>query len=152
MALTYCPPLSDRIQRIGKANGISAYDTTRGTLGDLLINLKDPRRNEEKSGIYEIECATCQGRYRGQTKRRCETRWKEHEAALRNRNWEKSAVADHCMEEGHKIGEKKVLQEVSNPIMLNAWESFHIQSTGELLNIDDAPIRSKLFDKALEKN
>lgn len=152
MALTYCPPLSDRIQRIGKANGISAYDTTRGTLGDLLINLKDPRRNEEKSGIYEIECATCQGRYRGQTRRRCETRWKEHEAALRNRNWEKSAVADHCMEEEHKIGEKKVLQEVPNPIMLNAWESFHIQSTGELLNIDDAPIRSKLFDKALEKN
>lgn len=66
----YCPLISDRIQNIAKNNGIFAYYTTGGTLGDFLINLKDVKPNHNKSGIYEIGCNDCDRKYRGQTRRR----------------------------------------------------------------------------------
>ena len=148
---TYCPPMSDRFQNIAKKFGVTSYITTRGTLGDILINLKDRRNDVEKSGIYEIECKECVRKYRGKTGRRFELRWKEHEAALRNQNRNQSAIADHCLCTGHKIGEKRVLKEVSSTLHLNAWESLFIQAGENLCNKDDAPIKSELFDKALSK-
>lgn len=146
MVLNYCPPLTDRIMKLARKEKIQSCYGGRGSLGDTLINLKDKRPMEHKSGIYEIECDSCEKSYIGQTKRRVKTRWKEHESAMRNYQSTKSAVAEHCLKWRHKVGKKKLLKEVTNPFELNAWESYYMgKAQNELLNIDDPPIMSKLF-------
>lgn len=50
------------------------------------------------------------------------------------------------MMSGHSMGEKKLIKEVTDPNLLNAWESFFIQTGENLVNVDDPPIRSKLYD------
>lgn len=154
LAICYCPPISDRIRKVAKKKGINAYEENKGTLGDLLINLKDPRLPKQKSGIYEIKCGCdkCPKKYCGQTRRRAAARWKEHEAAFRLERKRESAIADHCMAKEHPLGEKRILKEVSNPILLNSWESFYIQTGENLVNRDDAPIKSKLYDEASKQS
>jgi hypothetical protein len=41
-----------------------------------------------------------------------------------------------------------VLKEVQNPQHLDAWESIYIIKGQNLVNVDEAPISSKLFDFA----
>jgi hypothetical protein len=149
--MNYCPPMSDRIFKLAKENHITSVHTTRGALKDCLINLKDKRPSSVKSGIYEITCDECDMKYCGQTSRRASIRWKEHDRAIRYKQPEKSAVAAHCIEHGHKVGEKKLVKEVSNFAQLNAWESYYIEKAGDdVINIDDPPIRSKLFSLAIK--
>jgi hypothetical protein len=66
---------------------------------------------EEKFGIYEITCATCKRKYRGQSKRRVHKRWKEHESACRLKYFEETGVAKHCPRR-YKIGKIKLFREV----------------------------------------
>jgi hypothetical protein len=108
------PPLTDKIQKIAKKHSFHSYYTSKGTLGDHLINLKDKRENRSKTGIYEIECKTCKKKYRGQSKRRVFTRWEEHDRACRLNHPSHSAVAAHCLQYGHEIGEKKLSKEVTD--------------------------------------
>ena len=75
-----------------------------------------------------------------------ETRIEEHKRALRLKQQNKSAIADHCLEENHDIGESVVLKEVGNKFHLDAWESIYMSKGEELLNVEEAPISSKLFD------
>jgi hypothetical protein len=58
---------------------------------------------------------------------------------------EKSAVAKHCVSRRHEIGEMKLIKEVAYWQKLNAWESFFIENGEDLLNIEEAPIKSSLF-------
>jgi hypothetical protein len=94
LALDFFPPLTDKIMKVSKKYGVSSFYTSRsrGTLEEHLVNLKDKRKMEEKAGIYEITCATCKRKYRGQSKRRAHKLWKEHERACRLKHPEKSAV------------------------------------------------------------
>ncbi len=69
----------------------------------------------------------------------------EHESACILKYPEKSAVAKHCVSRRHKIGEIKLIKEVTNWQELNAWESFFIENGEDLLNIEEAPIKSSLF-------
>ena len=56
---------------------------------------------EKKSGVvYGIPCS-CGQVYIGETKRMLETRIKEHQAAARLGQFEKSAVAEHAWQDGH---------------------------------------------------
>jgi hypothetical protein len=106
------PPLTDKIQKIAKKHSFHSYYTSKDTLGDHLINLKDKREKRSKTGIYEIECKTCKKKYRGQSKRRVFTRWKEHDRACRLNHPSHSAA--HCLQYGHEIGEKRLLKEVTD--------------------------------------
>lgn len=148
MILNYFPPITNRIEKIAKKVNINCVYKTQGTIGDFLINLKDRRRPEDKSGIYKIKCANCDDEYHGQCKRAMGKRWKEHTAARRlNQPW-KSAVAKHCIELGHEIGEISCVKEVTNPFELNAWESYFIDNSENSMNEGEAPIRSPLFGLA----
>jgi hypothetical protein len=75
-------------------------------------------------------------------------RWKEHEAAYRLNQPGKSAVAKHCIEQGHTIGEKSCVKEVTNRFELNSWESFFIDNSENSMNDGEAPIKSPLFGLA----
>ena len=50
--------------------------------------------------VYKIPCS-CGKEYIGETKRMLETRLKEHKAATRRGETEKSAVAEHAWKEDH---------------------------------------------------
>lgn len=102
-------------------------------------------RVDLSNGGYEISCGGCDAKYIGQTARRCIDRYKEHERAYRLNHPDASAMAAHCIEKGHKIGEFKLLKEVRNEIHLDAWESLLISRGKDLVNKDDAPISSSLF-------
>jgi hypothetical protein len=152
LMMNFYPPLTDHIQRVAKRVHINSVYTSKGTLGDFLINLKDERPSEAKSGIYRIKCQQCDDEYYGQTRRRAQERWKEHDAACRLNQPQKSAVAKHALSFGHSIGEKKLVKEVTSPWELNAWESYFIETSNADMNEGEAPIRSSLFYLAHNNN
>jgi hypothetical protein len=144
--LPFMPPLSYKVEKCLKSHGINTFYSSQGNMKDLIGPLKDKITSEEKSGIYEIKCEGCDSVYVGQTKRKLITRYKEHDAALRKNQPSKSAIAQHCIEESHKIGPIKLLKEVRRTQQLDAWESLFISRAGEkLVNIENAPISSPLF-------
>jgi hypothetical protein len=129
-----------------RTNGVNSIYQSKGSLKCLIGKVKKKRSRIESSGIYNIECEDCEGNYIGQTKRRIETREKEHARAITLKQPTKSALAEHCLDEGHNKGVCKVLKEVRNPFHLDAWESLYIAKGEELVNTGEPPIRSKLFE------
>ena len=103
----------------------------------------------EKSGIYKINCDTCNSAYIGQTRRMLKTRFKEHFSHYKNNIPEKSSVAQHLIQSGHEItlDNMKLIKNTSNNL-LDAYESiFILKNKGQkLLNSDSGPItHSPLF-------
>ena len=143
--------ISTNIEKVMRTQGFNVCFQNRSNLKDLIGQVKKRKPIEEKSGIYNIQCDGCAGNYVGQTKRRIETRVKEHERALKNKQEEKSAIAAHCIEEGHQLKDYKLLKEVRNSYQLDAWESLYIAKGQNLVNTGEQPIRSKLFELATDK-
>ena len=76
---------------------------TRNNLKRRLRTPKDNITEENKSGIYKINCNDCNNYYIGQTKRNLKKRFKEHDLHIRNENPEKSAIAPHCLNLNYSI-------------------------------------------------
>lgn len=133
-----------------KQREVQVIYKNRGSLIEIIGKVYERRPEEETSGIYEITCKDCEMRYYGQTKRRVETRIKEHDRACRNKMISKSAVAEHCATKGHSMGPYKLVKKVDNFIDLDAWESLYINKSkeDELMNTGEPPIKSILFDFA----
>lgn len=148
LMMSYFPPLTDKIMKVAKDVNINGVYNSQGTLAESLMRLKDERPDETKSGIYRIGCSDCDEEYIGQSKRRVNERWKEHEAAVRLNQPAKSAVAEHCLSLQHSIGEKSLLKEVTSSVELNSWESYFIANSDDNMNSGEAPIRSNLFPLA----
>jgi hypothetical protein len=64
----------------------------------------------------------------------------KHESACRLNSSEKSAVAKHCILSRHKIGEMKLIKEVTNWQELSAWKLFFDENEQDLLNIEEERI------------
>ena len=65
--------------------------------------MKDKVPAEKQSGVvYKIPCS-CGKVYLGETRRRLETRLKEHKDACRRGELEKSAIAEHAWTHDHAI-------------------------------------------------
>jgi hypothetical protein len=143
--LPYFPPFTEKIQKILNNHNINSYYTSRGNLKDIIGKLKDDVPMKVKSGVYEVSCAICDMKYRGQTCRRCFDRYQEHERAFRLNQPKKSAIAMHCIDENHQIGDYKLLKEVRDKMKLDAWESLLIERGTSLVNIDEPLISSPLF-------
>ncbi|KAJ8947663.1 hypothetical protein NQ318_009547 [Aromia moschata] len=114
----------------------------------LLGNPKDKINNNEKSGIYEISCKDCDQKYIGQTKRSILTRFKEHMAHLKYGRTEKSCVAQHAFDNNHRIdiNNLKLIRNVTNSRLLDAFESLEIIKCNNSMNKDNGPIpTSPLF-------
>ncbi len=114
----------------------------------LLGNQKDKTPELYKSGIYIIKCKKCQAYYIGQSKRRVGKRTKDHKGYIKASQLGKSGIAEHCLMEGHSIGEKILLREISQPYKLDAAESVFItlhQHDENCVNTSAPPIQSPLF-------
>jgi hypothetical protein len=93
--LPYIPWASDKIAKILRNHNINSFYTSQGNLKDVIGGLKDKIPMEEKAGIYEVKCGSCEGKYRGKTCRRIADRYAEHERAFRLKQPKKSAIAMH---------------------------------------------------------
>ena len=89
--------------------------------------------------VYKIPC-TCGLQYIGETKRALETRFKEHQAATRRGELEKSAIAEHAWTEHHRPAwdDVTILEQARNDDALRIKEALCISMAEKqtLLNRD----------------
>ncbi|KAL4705291.1 hypothetical protein ACJJTC_018977 [Scirpophaga incertulas] len=78
-----------------------AFYTTRN-LSSILCNSKDHTDINQRSGVYELTCATCNKKYIGQTGRSFRIRVAEHSSGWRLNKTE-SNFAEHLITENHKF-------------------------------------------------
>ena len=93
-----------------------------------MTKIKDPIDPKLKSGaVYRVPCGGCNVQYVGETKRKTQTRLKEHESDCKWKRNEKSALADHHLLTGRDFDfdNAKVVRFESNycrRIFCEAWE------------------------------
>lgn len=143
VSVPYYPGITNKLQRVFNKNKIELVTRPIGIIKKELNNFKDKESSTTRSGIYQIKCNDCQDTYIGQTSREFGIRLKEHEKAARN----KSSVAEHMIENHHSIdtANSKIIRLVHQKWKLDAFESYHIANTAELMNTEDAKIISPLF-------
>jgi len=144
-SVTYQKGLSKSISKTFKNNSnIKIAFKCKHKLKNKLQNPKDPIKEEDKSGIYKINCDVCDGEYIGQTLRKLKTRFNEHFSHIKFDREEKSAVAKHCLNSGHSIPlqNTKLIKSVSSTKELNAGEPYFINKSEKLLNNDPGPIQN----------
>jgi hypothetical protein len=109
--------------------------STRGKLGELLVNPKDQVETLQKSGIYQIDCLGCSASYIGQSRRSITTRLNDHHRNIRKNHPELSSIHDI------NLDNFSLPKEVRRPDHLDAFESYYILKAKKvckvLLNNDD---------------
>ena len=136
-SLSYLGRVSDIIHKSLRHKNIYTAFKTGNSLGGFLKNNKSKTANLYKSGVYQLQCGSCEMVYIGQTGRSFEERLKEHSRSYRLKN-NKSNYATHLINCDHLFDSNfKVLHVADKGSRLNALESLEInkrKSTGTLLN------------------
>lgn len=133
-----------------KKNGYDVVFESSMNLQKGLGSTKDPIPDNEKSGVYEVTCPSCNESYVGQTRRRFKNRWQEHERECKKSNAlsYSSSVAEHCNIHKHffnVIDNTQILKVVTKSHHIDAWESYFISIREPSLNKEDGPFQSSLF-------
>ena len=138
LSLPYFPIITNKLENLFKKYSIKVAYNGSGKLRDWMETTKTKQKIEEKSGVYKLICNNCEKFYIGKTKRQLRDRLKEHRANIKNKQPHLSAMAKHCLDEGHTIAEINLLDEVKKPWMLTHYENMHIYKnmTGEMVNLD----------------
>lgn len=141
-SITYYGKTSTRIiNKIQKCkSNIRIIPRTKFKLKNLLNSTKHTILDTEKSGIYQITCSWYKV-YIGQSKRRIHTRYQDHISHIKYNRPEKSNTANHILQNDHTIINLKLIKTVTQPHMLDAYESIFIHKTlGNILNTDKGPM------------
>lgn len=104
VTIPYYPSISEKIGRIlGRFDfRVSFKPITK--MQTILSTAKDPiEPNLRRGVVYQIPCGSCPRVYIGQTGNSFITRLGQHRSALRLSYPQKSAVAEHAIEESHNI-------------------------------------------------
>ena len=128
MVIPFVAELSERVRRVCRDYNIRTAFKSASTLRTALIRVNDPIPIEKKSGVvYEVPCSC--GKVYIASKRTLETRMKEHRAAARLGQLEKSAVAEHAWQDGHTIdwSDVRILDEAPKNSVLLIKEALHIR-------------------------
>ena len=86
-------------------------------------------KRAESGVIYQIDCKECDKEYSGGTGRQLEAMKKEHQADVRYKRIENTALAEDSAMTGHKIHWKNA------QIVLEMEEDWHRKKTKEFWNI-----------------
>ena len=126
ITFTFYSPAKRRIKNLFKDTNIKTAFRTTNT-----IQLSTRKSNQTNpSGMYKIQCNTCNKTYTGQTGRSISTRYKEHIRYIKYNN-PQSAYAIHILQNKHEYGlEKETLQLVkrcTKGTRMSCWENFYIQ-------------------------
>ena len=80
--------ISYRIKRSLTKAGVNTCFTSGTKLKDILCSKNKTKIDPaKKPGIYKHVCPKCKKVYIGETRRCCETRWREHQRAIEKGNW-----------------------------------------------------------------
>ena len=126
------------------------------SLRSMLTKVKDALPMEKQANIvYWIPCS-CGKAYIGETKRRLQTRLREHQDACRTQSLQKSAVAEQAWGSHHHINWKdtSVINRARRPEELLLKEAIHIQVTpaGKCLNRDGGKGIPRCWTAALKRS
>lgn len=99
--LPFCGATSNKIGRVLGRHGIRSIFRPPRKIKEMLRPVKDSL-GLRTPGIYNIPCE-CGSNYIGQSIRTVADRCTEHQRHIRNRELEKSAVAEHSLTKKHKI-------------------------------------------------
>ena len=134
VTLPYIGAASYRLQRILRQVNIQTRFSSTTTLRSTLHTHKDKRPQDSQPGVYRIPCE-CGKVYIGETGRSFATRLKEHKAAYKLGQWEKSAIVKHSQEKDHRIkwDESQLIATVKQ------WHSRRIRESIEIKRHDTVP-------------
>lgn len=138
ISLPFYPRITFKLENELSKHGYKVAYNNNGKISDILGNTKDKEMEQlEKSGIYMINCDSCDKKYIGQTKRKVNTRIKEHRDDCFKPPNEEKPMPYHMIETGHSFGEIKLLKEVKKSHQLNSYESIYLDrySNENLANI-----------------
>lgn len=151
VCVPYYPQVTNKLKKVLRDCNIQLV-TKSSSIGRSLCNFKDKEESHLKSGIYKIECDSCDQVYIGQTSRDFKTRLNEHKQAIENNFPNKSAVAEHMLkirenENFHNIDfeKSKLIKIVNDNWKLDAYETLYMTKENQLINLEDAPISGHLF-------
>ena len=101
-SIPYVRGVSERLGSILREVGIQPAMRPPRTLRSLLVN-KRPIQPKSLGSVYLLQCSSCPWKYVGETGRTVEERKKEHQRAVREMDVERSEIARHAVESGHRI-------------------------------------------------
>ena len=112
--IPYIPGIAHQLKASLKKAGVNTIFKSGTSLKDILCGKnKTHAPREKKKGIYKYTCTCSESAiYIGQTRRACDTRWKEHERALEKEQWHHSGITQH-------------LQHCQEPFDMNNFEVLH---------------------------
>ncbi|XP_062837651.1 uncharacterized protein LOC134299269 [Anolis carolinensis] len=126
--LPYIKGTTDRIGKLMKKHNLQTIYRPTKKIQQMLRSAKDKRDPLSSAGVYRIPCS-CGQVYIGTTKRSAQTRVKEHERHCRLIQPEKSAIAEHLMNQpGHRIL-------FENTKMLDHSNNYHVRLHREAIEI-----------------
>jgi len=102
--IPYIKSISESFLPIAKKYGFDIAYTIPNTLSRYIIRGKDKIDSMAQNDcVYKINCSNCDCSYVGQTKRRLETRLKEHKSDINKKNGMLSVVSNHRLECNHEM-------------------------------------------------
>lgn len=149
--LPYVGPPTAKIARILKKHKVKTVFRTAGKIKDLLGSTKDPL-GLTAPGVYKIGCE-CGMQYIGQTQRCISQRRNEHIRHVRLGQTNKSAVAEHSLEEKHTFN----FEETKKICSANGFwdsvikESIEIRLHDNLINRDSGYHLSTAWEPVIRK-
>lgn len=151
IGLPYYPAVTKVLAPMFRKHDLEIVPKSGNTLRSILGSNKDSIPMLKKSGIYEVSCQSgCDAVYYGKTIRNIEKRFNEHMYQFKNGNSEKSGVAKHLIENGHKIdiSNIKLVQEVNENRHIEIFETIHIRKNKHknLMNADMGNVQSTLMN------
>ena len=153
ITLPYVQGLSEPIHRVLEDLNIRVRfrSNCTCTLRQVLAKPKDAVPMLSHNGIvYKIPCKDCPKTYIGQSKRSLQCRMKEHERAVKNGDFNGSAIAEHCWRSGHRAdwSAAAVIDSCPHWYPRCILESWHIHREKDSLN-RDREILPALYDTLL---
>ena len=129
--LPYTAGVSEDIRRVCRKYSMKVIFRSGLSLRSVLTQVKDPLPMGKRSKVvYGIPCS-CSKVYIGETRRRLETKLREHQEACRKGTFETSAVAEHAWKDQHAIrwDETTVVNMARHPSELLLKEAIHSNRT-----------------------
>ena len=143
VTLPYVKGVSEAIRRILGRIDVRVAFKPPNSLRNILSHPKDPMPIEDKCNIvYRIPCKDCSSCYVGQTGRTFSQRLKEHQRAVKSFDVNASVLAEHVLNEDHRIAweDASVLDQHPHLKSRLFMESWYIGSVPHTLNRERGPL------------
>ena len=127
---TFHSPTIRQVTNIFRDTNLKITFRTNNTLQNILNTRQHNTNTYAQSGIYKMDCHTCNNSYIGQTGWTLNARYKEHIRYIKNNNGQ-SAYATHILNNLHNFGPidttMTLIHKARKGKIMNTLESYYIQ-------------------------